>query len=34
MLSAALMGLIGLVTVICIAILIIHFDRPDRTKHQ
>jgi hypothetical protein len=34
MLSAALMGLIGVVTVICIAILIIHFDKSDRTKHQ
>jgi hypothetical protein len=34
MLMAALMGLIGLVVLIATAILLIHFDRRDRTQRQ
>jgi hypothetical protein len=31
---AALIGLIGLVTLVCITILITHFDRRDEAKRQ
>jgi hypothetical protein len=34
MLTIALMGLIGLVTLIAVGILLIHFDRRDRVKRQ
>jgi len=32
MMLAAFVGLIGLVTLVCITILIIHFDRRDEAK--
>jgi hypothetical protein len=34
MLTIALMGMIGLVTLIAAGILLIHFDRRDRVKRQ
>jgi hypothetical protein len=34
MLMTALMGMIGMVVVIALAIVLIHFDRRDRMKRQ